>query len=27
VRVAGGSVRVSVTELTDGPAAVLLPRR
>jgi alpha-L-fucosidase len=27
VRVVGGSVRVSVGELTDGPAAVLLPKQ
>jgi alpha-L-fucosidase len=27
VQVVGGSVRVSVAELTDGPAAVLLPKR
>ena len=27
VRVVGGSVRVGVRELTDGPAAVLLPKR
>ena len=27
VRVVGGSVRVSVDELSDGPGAVLLPKR
>jgi hypothetical protein len=27
VRVVGGSARVTIRELTDGPAAVLLPKR
>jgi hypothetical protein len=27
VRVVGGSVRVNIGELTDGPAAVLFPKR
>jgi alpha-L-fucosidase len=27
VRVVGGTVRVTIRELTDGPAAVLLPKR